>query len=146
MRFDIIAVGRAKAGFYRDGIAEYEKRLRRFAEVRVITVKEGTQAVEGERLLAQASGYIVALDERGTMFSTEQLSSHIGALELRGESRMSILIGGADGHDNNVRGRADNVWSLSPLTMPHDLALLVLLEQLYRVETLRAGHPYHRGN
>lgn len=146
MKFDIVVVGRAKAGFYRAGITEYEKRLRRFADVRIVPVREATQAVEGERLLAKASGYIVALDERGTLFSTEQLQNRINELEMRGESRMSILIGGANGHTDHVRGRANELWSLSPLTMPHDLALLVLLEQLYRVETLRAGHPYHRGN
>lgn len=146
MKFSIVTVGRVKVGFYRDGIAEYEKRLRRFAEVQITPVKEATQATEGERLLAKATGYVVALDERGTRFTTEQLAQHISALELRGEARLSVLIGGADGHSEAVRKRADELWSLSPLTLPHDLALLVLLEQLYRVETLRAGHPYHRGN
>ena len=65
-------------------------------------------------------------------------------LELNGGSRVSLLIGGANGHDEQLLAAVDESWSLGPLTLPHYLARLVLVEQLYRVETVRAGHPYHR--
>lgn len=146
MKYDVISVGKVKTGFYREGCSEYEKRLRRYADLSLTTVREGTQEVESERLLAQASGYIIALDERGKQRTTTNLATHFSNLEMRGINRISLLIGGADGHTEQLRKQADELLSLSALTMPHDLALLVLLEQLYRVETVRAGHPYHRAN
>lgn len=146
MKYDVISVGKVKTGFYREGCSEYEKRLRRYADLTLTTVREGTQEVESERLLAQASGYIIALDERGKQRTTTNLATHFSNLEMRGINRISLLIGGADGHTEQLRKQADELLSLSALTMPHDLALLVLLEQLYRVETVRAGHPYHRGD
>lgn len=146
MKYEIITVGKVRSGFYRDGSKEYEKRLTRFGSIGITNVKEATQAVESERLLAAASGYVIALDERGTHRTTDQLAQHITQLAERGTNRICILIGGADGHTDSLRANVSELWSLSKLTMPHDLALLVLLEQLYRVETIRAGHPYHRGN
>lgn len=146
MKYDIITVGKLRTGFYRDGCSEYKKRLRRYAGITLTTVREGTQATESERLLAAAQGYVIVLDERGKQRSTANLATHLSELELRGTNRVSLLIGGADGHTPDLRKRVDELLSLSTLTMPHDLALLVLLEQLYRVETLRAGHPYHRGD
>lgn len=146
MKYDVISVGKVKTSFYREGCSEYEKRLRRYADLTLTTVREGTQEVESERLLAQASGYIIALDERGKQRTTTNLATHFSNLEMRGINRISLLIGGADGHTEQLRKQADELLSLSALTMPHDLALLVLLEQLYRVETVRAGHPYHRAN
>ena len=84
------------------------------------------------------------LDEAGEGHTTAGLASFATALEARGVSRISLLIGGPDGHGDRARRAADASLSLSPLTFPHELARLVLLEQLYRVESLRAGHPYHR--
>lgn len=146
MKYDIISVGKIKTGFYRDGCKEYEKRLKRYANVTLTTVREGTQSMESERLLAKTTGYIIALDERGTQRTTTSFAAHIDKLELHGTNRISFLIGGANGHTPQLRKRADELCSLSTLTMPHDLALLVLLEQLYRIETVRSGHPYHRAN
>ena len=105
------------------------------------------RAADGAALIEAASasgGRSVLLDERGTAFTTAELAAHVRALELRGESRLVLLIGGADGVDDAARAAVDATWSLSPLTLPHELALVVLLEQLYRVESLAQGHPYHR--
>lgn len=152
MRYRIVAVGKLRERFYRDACSHYLDRLTPFAPCELFEVKEGrgggpaeVREAEGRALMAQAQGVTVALDEKGRTFSTAALARHVTELELRGESSLTLLIGGAEGHPESLRERVDDAWSLSPLTLPHDLARLVLLEQLYRIETLRAGHPYHRG-
>jgi 23S rRNA (pseudouridine1915-N3)-methyltransferase len=153
VRYRIVAVGRVGQGYARDGCERYLKRLRALAPTEVLEVRAAragaTEAVrrqEGDALLAAVTSAqrVVALDERGRTFTTKALADHVTRLELRGVSKIDVLIGGAEGHADAVRERADETWSLSPLTFPHDLARLVLLEQLYRIETLRSGHPYHR--
>ncbi len=151
MRWRIVAVGRPARAFLTRGCRHYQERLQRLAPVEVVEVREGrgapdaVRAAEAEALRARADGRVVALDERGRSWTTAALAEHVGELELRGSSRVSLLIGGAEGLDARLRAAADEVWRLSELTLPHDLARLVLLEQLYRIETVRAGHPYHRG-
>lgn len=152
MRYRLVCVGRLKRGFYGDGARFYARRLEPLAKLQIVELKEArggdTEAAreaESAALLAAAQGRTVALDQRGRGFDTQRLAAHLDRLELGGESRISLLLGGAGGHAPWLRERVDEVWSLSPLTLPHELARLVLLEQLYRVETVRAGHPYHRG-
>lgn len=151
MRYRLIAVGRLKRGFYASGCEHYADRLRRYARLDVVEVKEtrareadAARQADGKALAAASLGHTVLLDERGRSFTTTALSDHVARLELAGVSQISLLVGGAEGHAAWLRERADEAWSLSPLTLPHELARLVLLEQLYRLETLRAGHPYHR--
>ena len=151
MRYRLIAIGRLKRGFFAAGCQHYVERLRPLARLEVIELKEArardadaVREVESAALLAAAQGRTVTLDERGTAFDTRALAAHLDALEVRGTSQLSLLVGGAEGHAPWLRERVEEAWSLSPLTLPHELARLVLLEQLYRVETLRAGHPYHR--
>ncbi|MBS3968412.1 MAG: 23S rRNA (pseudouridine(1915)-N(3))-methyltransferase RlmH [Truepera sp.] len=145
MRYRLLAIGKLKRGFYQAGCQHYLERLQAYAKVELIEVKEA-KGIEQESaaLLAAAQGYVVALDEAGELLSTQQLADKLTWLELRGISLLSLLIGGANGHSQVLKRQADALWSLSPLTLPHELARLVILEQLYRVETLRAGHPYHR--
>lgn len=150
MRYRLVAIGKLRAGFYRDGCEHYLTRLGALTSSEVVELREGRGATsvvkraEGAALVAAAAGHVVALDEAGRAFSTRDLAQHLSALELRGVSRVTLLVGGAEGHDTQLLSSVDDSWSLSPLTLPHDLARLVLLEQLYRVESLRAGHPYHR--
>lgn len=152
MRYRLACIGRLKRGFYADACGHYAGRLEPFARLEVVELKEARGAdaaavreAESEALLAAAQARTVALDEHGRSFDTRALAAHLDALEVAGDSRLSVLLGGAEGHAPGLLRRVDEVWSLSPLTLPHELARLVLLEQLYRVETLRAGHPYHRG-
>ncbi len=152
MRYRLLAVGRLKRGFYAAACAHYSARLAGYAQIEQVELKEGRGAdadavrdADAKALLAGADGRIVVLDETGTPWSSSGLAEHVSELEVRGESRLSLLVGGAEGHPAWLRSRAHEVWSLSPLTLPHELARVVLLEQLYRIETLRAGHPYHRG-
>lgn len=150
MRYRIVAVGKLKEAFYRNGFQHYLGRLGALTQCESVEVREGrgdvaaTKRAEGQALLNAAQPRLVALDESGSSFSTRTLAQHVSALELAGHSRLTLLVGGAAGHDEALLAAVDERWSLSPLTFPHDLARLVLVEQLYRVETLRAGHPYHR--
>ena len=122
----MVAVGRPRLAYARLGVEEYARRMRRYAPLDLVFVRKG------EELLPKAEGHRkVVLDERGRLLVWE------------GE-RVAFLVGGAEGHPEAVREEADLLLSLSPLTLQHELALLVLMEQLYRVLTLRAGHPYHR--
>jgi 23S rRNA (pseudouridine1915-N3)-methyltransferase len=86
----------------------------------------------------------IVLDERGELVSSSELAARLRRWEGGSVKCGALLMGGADGHDQSVRAAADWVWSLSPLTLQHELALLVALEQLYRAYTIKAGLPYHR--
>lgn len=153
MRYRVVAVGRTSRGPFRDAVADYLRRLRALAgETELVEVKESRsrdaqerRREESEALLASAAGRVVALDERGREWTTPELAAHVAALEVAGTSRLTLLVGGAEGTTDALRARADETWALSRLTLAHELALTVLLEGLYRVESLRAGHPYHRG-
>ena len=145
MRLKICAIGKPKLPFAREGITEYLGRLHRYTKFELVYLKEGTGVQEGERLLEASEGLLrVALDQRGQLVDTLALKNKLEAWEMRGEKRVAFLIGGAEGHAGAVRDAADWVLSLSKLTLQHELALVVLLEQLYRVETLKKGEPYHR--
>ncbi|CAN5466631.1 23S rRNA (pseudouridine(1915)-N(3))-methyltransferase RlmH [soil metagenome] len=150
MRYSVVAIGRLTRGFYKGGSDHYLKRLGGYAKVEMVELKDSrlndaaARDDEAKRLLAAASGYLIALDEQGEGQDSRTLAARVTALETQGVSRISLLIGGAQGHGQRLRERAQAAWSLSSLTLPHELARLVLLEQLYRIETIRAGHPYHR--
>lgn len=102
-------------------------------------------ALEGERLLsARGSGPLIALDERGQSWSSEQFATHLQTWCDRGESAVTFAIGGADGLSDGVRDAATGLVSLGAITLPHLLARAILLEQIYRAMTIRLGHPYHR--
>ncbi len=153
MKVRIIAVGRAGAGPMRDAIAEYERRAAKYwpldvAEVRAEPARsrstDEVRRLEGARLLERATGVIVALDERGRSMSTEVFARWITDRRERAED-LTFLIGGAFGLDAVVRDRALLVLSLSPWTLPHEMARLILAEQLYRAGTIQRGEPYHKG-
>ena len=90
-------------------------------------------------------GPIVVLDERGAPWSSPELAGRLGGWRDAGCRHIACLIGGADGFDDTERARADELFSLSRLTLPHRLAQLLLCEQLYRAGTILVGHPYHHG-
>ena len=151
MRYRVACVGRPDGGPFGPAVATYLPRLSGLAPTEVLPVRavRGRDPIarrrsEAAALRAAAVGRTVALDERGAAFTTEALARHVAQLELLGEGRLTLWIGGADGLDPDLVGGADERWRLSDLTLAHELALAVLLEQLYRVESWRAGHPYHR--
>lgn len=146
MRLHLITVGEPKLAYAKAGWEEYEKRLRRYHKVQVTRVSGKTQAQESEAV-ARAAGKapLILLDPRGKQFSSEALSEYLDAQALAGQGELALAIGGPDGHTDELRARAQKLWSLAELTLPHDLAMVVLLEALYRAATISAGEPYHRG-
>lgn len=145
MQLRICVIGKPKLPYARAGLAEYAKRLERYTRLELLYLKESSQAQEGQRLLEASVGYKrVVLDERGQMVDTQALKARLEDWAMQAERGVAFLIGGAEGHAQVVRDQADWTLALSKLTLQHELALVVLLEQLYRVETLKRGVPYHR--
>lgn len=146
MRFRVIVAGKPALDYAKAATDEYMKRLRRYGSYDLTVVKAGNSDAVSARLLeASAGSYRIALDERGHRPSTRDLVSKIDDLEMQGTVKtISFLIGASDGHSQGLRGEADMILSLSSLTMQHELAMVVLLEQLYRIATIKSGGPYHR--
>ena len=146
MRLLVLAAGKPALAYAKDGIAEYLKRLGRYTQVSLELVKAGSSADVSQRLLEKSEGmFRVAMDERGERLTTAELSKRFEALEHRGDVKcVAFLIGASDGHTPELRKQSDLVLSLSSLTLQHELALVVLLEQLYRLASMKAGSPYHR--
>ena len=145
MRWNIFAIGKPRLDFARLGIEEYVARLRPFAPVQLHWLKATTQAGESLALVERSKGMLrIVLDERGEEVTSRALAKKISDIEMRGKRDIALLIGGADGHNDSVREAAGWMWSLSKLTLQHELALVVATEQLYRAYTIKAGLPYHR--
>jgi 23S rRNA (pseudouridine1915-N3)-methyltransferase len=153
MRFLIVAVGRRMPGWVDAGFAEYAGRMPREARVELIALKPAARGASRERLLeAEARSILaalptrsvrVALDERGAALSTMGLARRIAQWRQTGRD-VAFIVGGAEGLAGSVTKSADLAWSLSPLTLPHGLARVVLAEQLYRAVSILHNHPYHR--
>ncbi|HSU16553.1 23S rRNA (pseudouridine(1915)-N(3))-methyltransferase RlmH [Longimicrobium sp.] len=156
MKLLLLAVGRPR-GEAADLIAEYESRARRYFPLDVGEVKEeafrraGDAArvrdEEGKRLLARvpAGVEIVALHETGKPWTSQQLADWLNELGVRGSPGAAFVVGGAYGLSDEILARARHRLSLSAMTLPHEIARLVLAEQLYRAGTILRGEPYHKG-
>ena len=145
MKWRIVTVGRPALDYAKNGSAEYLKRLKRYTEVEVIIVKDGSAEAVSERLLKASEDCLrIALDERGEIPDTAAFTKMVDQWEMQGTHRAALLIGGSDGHTQELRKRCDKIIALSKLTLQHELALVVLLEQIYRIYTIKRGEPYHR--
>lgn len=155
MRITIVAVGRLKERFWREAADEYLKRLGPYAEVRIAEVPDRDPGRGGEaKALAEEGAavlralpegaHVVALDIGGRQRSSEELSAHLSELGLHGASSVAFVIGGSHGLVSEVLARADERLSFGPMTLPHNLARVVLLEQLYRAFRIARGEPYHK--
>ena len=125
----------------------YTKRIGNYAAVDIPTFSsEYTffQAISRQR--SRTAPYLVLLDSRGKPFTSEQFAQWLGKLRDQGQQAIVLAIGPADGWSEDARNRADLLLSLGPMTLPHELARVVLSEQLYRAFTILAGHPYHTGH
>jgi 23S rRNA (pseudouridine1915-N3)-methyltransferase len=153
VKFIVVAVGHRMPEWVDTGFAEYAGRMPREARVELVAVKPAprggaTQRVldaEAERILAAVPGgsYKAVLDERGTLVRTADLARRMARWREGGRD-VAFIVGGADGLADSVKKAADFLWSLSPLTLPHGLARVLLAEQLYRAHTILHNHPYHR--
>lgn len=145
MNHEIIAAGKPALKYAKDGTAEYLKRLQRYGKYKLTHIKDGSSEDVSQRLLDASQGSVrVAMDERGVTPTTSELVALYNKWEMRGVKNITFLIGASDGHTQELRDEADLVLSLSALTMMHELALVVLLEQIYRIATIKRGEPYHR--
>jgi 23S rRNA (pseudouridine1915-N3)-methyltransferase len=145
MRWNIFAIGKPKLDFARLGIEDYAARLKPFASVRIDYLKSTSQAGESLALLERSKTmWRIVLDERGEHVTSREIAKRIATWEQHGPRDFALLIGGADGHTDELRQAANWTWSLSKLTLQHELALVLVLEQLYRAYTIKAGLPYHR--
>ena len=155
MELRVIAVGSRMPAWVEQGCREYSKRLPRELRLEWVEVPLGSRqksstveravATEDSAMLARipTGSRVVALDIPGRPWSTEQLARQMEDWRMDGRT-VCFLIGGPDGIGPASRDRADASWSLSPLTLPHPLVKVVLVEQLYRAWSLGQGHPYHR--
>lgn len=154
MRFLIPLVGRTRSPWLEAGIRDYAERLGRYVRLDMPVLKdrhirgapaERTLALQAETLAAACSGvsFWAALDLRGQGMSSEDLARLLGRWEDRGMSEAAFLVGGHPGLHESILQRADLRLSLSPMTFTHEMARLLLVEQLYRACAIRAGHPYH---
>ncbi len=146
MQVRVIVAGKPALAYAKSGVEEYLKRLSRFGSFELVVLKAGTKDEVSTRLLERSEGsYRIGLDERGETLTTRKFSQRLESLENRGDVKaVSFLIGAADGHNDQLRSACDLLIAVSPFTLQHELALVILLEQLYRVASLKAGMPYHR--
>lgn len=159
MKISILTVGKIKEKFFQDAIEEYRKRLSRYCNLEILQVADertpdhGSESEysqikekEGERLLnlIKADAYVIALAIEGKQMSSEQLSAKIDRLGISGKSHIQFIIGGSLGLDPRVLRRADELLSFSPMTFPHQLMRVILLEQIYRSYRIIKGEPYHK--
>lgn len=155
MKVTIVAVGRVK-GALADAVADYEGRAGRYWKLEVVEVdggapggrddEEAVRAAEEERILSRlpAAAEVVTLTRAAKQRTSRSLASWLGELGLRSSPGVAFVIGGAYGVGKGVLARS-SALSLSAMTLPHDMARLVLLEQLYRAGTILRGEPYHKG-
>ncbi|HEU6450771.1 MAG TPA: 23S rRNA (pseudouridine(1915)-N(3))-methyltransferase RlmH [Gemmatimonadaceae bacterium] len=154
MRLLLISVGKIRAKEMSTLVGEYEKRAGRYWPLEVIEVREESarsrtaaevKVKEGERLLEAAGGaMMVACDERGTMLRSEEFAEWLREEREKAVRDVAFVIGGAYGLSDGVLARADRRMALARWTLPHELARLVLVEQLYRAGTILRGEPYHK--
>ena len=153
-RCTIVSVGKLK-GWAADGCDDYAKRLRRYFPVEIIEVaeedmnrrsSEEVRSAEGGRILKRIppDAHVVSLDrERGKQLPSECLARRLAALGLAGRSHVAFVLGGPLGLSSEVLGRANETWSFGEITLPHALARVILLEQLYRAVKIQRGEKYH---
>ncbi|MGT2716013.1 23S rRNA (pseudouridine(1915)-N(3))-methyltransferase RlmH [Streptococcus respiraculi] len=159
MKIKIITVGKLKEKYLKDGIAEYVKRLSRFAKIEMIELadektpdkaslaeNEAILKKESERILAKINEreYVITLAIEGRQFSSENFSQLVSDTMVKGYSDISFVIGGSLGLHETVKKRGNLLMSFGVLTLPHQLMRLVLVEQIYRAFMIQQGSPYHK--
>ncbi len=155
MHIPLLAVGDRQPSWVDDAFGVYSGRLPRewrFRLDQIVTVRRGknhrsnnAMEAEGEQILAKlgADEQVVLLDERGKQMTSSGLASRLAGWQTEGRD-LCFVIGGPDGVSSTCRERANFIWSLSDLTLPHGMARVLFAEQLYRAWSVQAGHPYHR--
>lgn len=159
MKITLITVGKIKEKYLKDAIAEYSKRLSRYCKLEIIevadektpdntseTVENGIRDKEGERILkyVKDDAYVVTLEIKGKLLTSEELAEKIDKLGIQGTSHIIFIIGGSIGLGKEVLKRSDYALSFSKMTFPHQLMRVILLEQIYRSYRIISHEPYHK--
>lgn len=159
MKIKVVTVGKLKEKYLKDGIAEYSKRISRFAKFEMIELSDEKTPdkasesenqkileIEGQRILSKVADrdFVIALAIEGKMFSSEEFSKQLEEASIKGFSTLTFIIGGSLGLSSAVKNRANLSVSFGRLTFPHQLMRLVLVEQIYRAFTIQQGSPYHK--
>ena len=159
MKIKIVTVGKLKEKYLKDGIAEYVKRISRFAKLEMIELTDEKTPdkaselenqkileTEGARILSKVGerDFVVVLAIEGKTFSSEDFSKQLERASINGYSTLTFIIGGSLGLAPVVKNRANLSVSFGRLTLPHQLMRLVLVEQIYRAFTIQQGSPYHK--
>lgn len=159
MRVTVVCVGKLKEAYWRGAIGEYSKRLSRYMKLEIVELADEkapetmspaqeneVRQKEGLRILKaiKEDAYVVALAIEGTAHSSEALAEFIAKKAVRGVSHMAFVIGGSLGLSSDVMKRADFALSFSPMTFPHQMMRVILLEQIYRAEKINRKEPYHK--
>lgn len=149
LKVTVIAVGKLKKSFWRDACDEYSKRLQKYIQLTVREIPDSNPASEADLIEAALDSlerdsqiWLLAID--GTLISSEELAEMFDATALRGISHIVFIIGGSDGVTSAVQKRAHRRLSLGRITMPHNLARVVVLEQIYRACKISRHEPYHK--
>jgi len=140
MHYRVVAVGRVRDAGVRAACDDYLARLRHYTRLEEREAKDEARILEAVPEVSR----LVVLSELGEQWTSQELAEWTARWEMDGRD-VAFAIGGADGVSESVLARAERVWSLSRLTFPHELARLLVYEQLYRAYTIRRGEPYHRG-
>lgn len=159
MNIKIVCVGKLKENYFKDGIAEYVKRMSRFAKVKIVQVPdekapeklspaemEQVKEIEGKRILDKIKDkeYVYVTAIKGKERTSEAFAKELSNLTTYGHSDITFVIGGSLGTSDAVNKRADDLISFGKFTMPHQLMRLVLIEQIYRAFMINSGSPYHK--
>jgi 23S rRNA (pseudouridine1915-N3)-methyltransferase len=144
MKIHIITIGEPKLAYAKEGWQEYLKRLGRYHDIRTTHLADKWANDSKHILQTVGNTFLVSLVIDGKQLSSEELSDFLVNRALEGRE-LCLVIGGPDGLPEEIIAKSDYKWSFSKLTYPHDLAMVVLLEALYRASTIAAKHPYHRG-
>ena len=159
MNIKIVCVGKLKEKYFKDGIAEYVKRMSRFAKVKIVQVPdekapeklspaemEQVKEIEGKRILDKIKDkeYVYVTAIKGKERTSEDFAKELADLTTYGHSDITFVIGGSLGTSDAVNKRADDLISFGKFTMPHQLMRLVLVEQIYRAFMINSGSPYHK--
>lgn len=147
MKIKIVWIGKTKEPAIAALTEEYLKRITRYATVEGVTVRDETDLLAKFRgSKSEAKSNLILMDSRGKEFSSEQFARFFGDYQDRHSLPLVFAIGGADGFSDSARSAAHGIVSLGKMTLPHELARIVLLEQVYRAFTILKGHPYHSGH
>ncbi|HEU8397018.1 TPA: 23S rRNA (pseudouridine(1915)-N(3))-methyltransferase RlmH [Streptococcus pneumoniae] len=159
MKIKVVTVGKLKEKYLKDGIAEYSKRISKFAKFEMIELSDEKTPdkasesenqkileIEGQRILSKIADrdFVIVLAIEGKTFFSEEFSKQLEETSIKGFSTLTFIIGGSLGLSSSVKNRANLSVSFGRLTLPHQLMRLVLVEQIYRAFTIQQGFPYHK--